>query len=564
MKFNIVLFCLFTMGFVNISLSQSLSSVIHLPNSQTSEVRAVRMDDNHNVYVAGSFDGTLQLGNSNMTAVGQKDGFLAKFDSQGTCVWSQNIGTSNTDKLNDLVLDENGNVYVCGYFNANSPNDNDKYLPVLSSTGDTSKVIKFDSNGNQIWSISFTGGNSNTVSLSYKNNEIVVVGYFSGSVNFGATPSGNPVSSAINGFIGKISSSGNISWIKLIGSTGSTCYATDVVIDSNNNIYINGSYSGTGYFNPNSTSFTLGTVGGVDVFHMCLNSSGNFIWANSIGSSTSSTGGAANDRSRGMAVDNQNNIISVGRMAGDMDVNPNSGTYNLLSSDGTGYLLKMNSSGNFIWGRNLRSENYDVTTDALGNIYYTGTIGAGQTDFDLSGGTNILSSLTVNSFLSKINSAGNFLYAYLTSSTNQSDQLRATCISFENNGELCHAGDFIGTAVIDNFVNSPLFSDSGSKDGIVYKFLSGFVTTNMNTFLDENLLWLFPNPNSGNFYISISDLGFSDKVQVIVENPLGQRVFNSIVTENLNVVNSWGGKGLHIVRLIDSNNNMVCRKVLLQ
>ncbi|HOZ86156.1 MAG TPA: T9SS type A sorting domain-containing protein [Bacteroidia bacterium] len=111
-----------------------------------------------------------------------------------------------------------------------------------------------------------------------------------------------------------------------------------------------------------------------------------------------------------MALDVMDNIYLTGVYGQAADFDPGPGIFMLGS--GSSYILKLNSSGNFVWAKNMGGSVNATKLDALGNIYSTGFF-MGIADFDPGPGTYTLSSnLGINDiFVSKLDSAGNFLWA---------------------------------------------------------------------------------------------------------------------------------------------------------
>ncbi|HMP08624.1 MAG TPA: SBBP repeat-containing protein, partial [Lacipirellulaceae bacterium] len=104
--------------------------------------RAVATDLLGNAYVAGQTDGVLNGAN-----LGSRDGFVRKYDEQGTLIWSQHVGTPLFDVALGVTVDLHGNVFAVG-----SSTAGDGPLP----TGDQSAFVsKLDSDGNVQWLRSF-------------------------------------------------------------------------------------------------------------------------------------------------------------------------------------------------------------------------------------------------------------------------------------------------------------------------------------------------------------------------------------------------------------------------
>src|SRR5690606_3881992 len=116
-------------------------------------------------------------------------------------------------------------------------------------------------------------------------------------------------------------------------------------------------------------TYNLTTMGEEDIFISKLDSAGNFIWAKRIG-------GAFLDYSRSIAVDGSGNVYTTGGFIGTVDFDPGVGTYNLTSAGigdifGDIFIIKLDSSGNFIWAKRLGGNSSDigisVTVDVSGN-----------------------------------------------------------------------------------------------------------------------------------------------------------------------------------------------------
>ena len=78
---------------------------------ETDQVWGMTTDTNGNVYLAGETGGPLQ-GN---LAVGGPDVFFSKFSSGGTELWTQQVGTPDTDLAAGIALDASGGIYIAGW-----------------------------------------------------------------------------------------------------------------------------------------------------------------------------------------------------------------------------------------------------------------------------------------------------------------------------------------------------------------------------------------------------------------------------------------------------------------
>ena len=135
----------------------------------------------------------------------------------------------------------------------------------------------------------------------------------------------------------------------------------------------------------------------------------DFVWAQQIG-------GAATDEALAVAVDSSGNVYTVGGFAGVADVDPGPGVVNFTALAPRDILVsKLDSAGNFVWGRQMGgvegSEGTGIAVDDSGNVYTTGLF-LGTADFDPGAGvSNLTAAGGFDIFVSKLDSAGNFVWA---------------------------------------------------------------------------------------------------------------------------------------------------------
>jgi hypothetical protein len=211
-------------------------------------------------------------------------------------------------------------------------------------------------------------------------------------------------------FTTTINSQSTFGWARQIGGTSSSLgYA--ITADAGN-VYSTGSFGGTADFNPGPGAYGMASNGNVDIYISKLDAAGNFVWAKQFGSINSDIG-------RGIAVDASGNVITIGTFRGSVDFDPGAGTFSLSSTsqfDSDVFISKLDAAGNFVWAKRIGSASTDdegrgVSVDASGNVYITGSF-QGTTDFDPGAGVfNLTSAGNYDIFITKLNSAGNLVWA---------------------------------------------------------------------------------------------------------------------------------------------------------
>lgn len=198
-------------------------------------------------------------------------------------------------------------------------------------------------------------------------------------------------------------------WGKQIGGS-SNDEGYSIAVDAWGNVYTTGGFRGTVDFDPGPGTFNLSSPGnGWNIFISKLDGNGNFIWAKNIG-------GSFNDVGNCIKLDSLANIYITGYFNNTVDFDPGSGTSNMVSAGLSDiFVCKLDSGGNFILAKQLSGTNNEfglsIAVDNSGNIYTTGELW-GPVDFDPGSGTYTLTPAGLNDiFISKLDTAGNFIYA---------------------------------------------------------------------------------------------------------------------------------------------------------
>jgi len=255
----------------------------------------------------------------------------------------------------------------------------------------------------------------------------------------------------------------NFDWAKSVGGT-SDDYGNSVVTDKYGHVYVTGGFRDTVDFDPGSGVFKLISKGYDDMFIMKLNSAGNFVWAKQI------AGDYLNEIGYSITLDTLCNVYVTGVFSDTVDFNPGVGTFTLSSSNGEGFILKLDSLGNFIWTKQLPDNASSIALDPAGNIYTTGTF-FGPGDFDPGPGTFTMNTVASSPdvFVCKLNPSGNFVWAR-SMGGNAADAPRS--IDVDASGNVYTTGYFQNTADFDPGVGFFNLNVSGGSYGAFISKLS--------------------------------------------------------------------------------------------
>ena len=417
--------------------------------------------------------------------------------------------------------------------------------PFLSPNDQLIRGIKVSNSGN----VYIIGDFKNTLDFDLSNS------------NFFLTP--NITNSC---FLAKYTSSGNFIWAKeiiaetVVAPGGGKQDVNDFVIDSNENIYITGSYMGTVDFDPNASSYTLcatnsnnarenqfvytakynsngnlvwvkdlkravlssGQLGefgfGISIAldgndniyvgarcnnlpYFCkYNSSGTKLWQDSLVSSTNSNN--ANELT-GFFVNSSGEVFVGGILRNDIDMDPGVGV-SILTAQGAIFFGKYSTNGTFMWGKKLNAFGNinSITTDVGGNIYTCGF------------GVNA----NYQNLITKWDNSGNLQWNNYFGTSNPYSHHGCSDISISCNNEIITTGFMSGNANFD-----PLGGTyTCAPDPILSPFAQNFVFIASYSPTNGSILWAKciggslnpPNNLNSNAFVNLSN-SFVDNVGCI-------------------------------------------------
>ncbi len=230
-------------------------------DSEAQLCRSVTVDSTNNVIITGCFEGTVDFGGGPLTSAGGYTGgdiFLAKFDLNGTHIWSKCFGDSVDQRSNCVTVDSTNNVIIAGQFGGTI----DFGGGPLSAAGHYDIfLVKFDPNGGHIWSNKFgEEGYQNCKSVAVdSSNQVIITGAFHGTIDFGGGPLTSPDNFDI--FLVKFDPDSNHIWSNRFGNFPDQ-FAYNVAVDSTGNVILTGCFYGFVNFGGEP----LTSEGGDDIF----------------------------------------------------------------------------------------------------------------------------------------------------------------------------------------------------------------------------------------------------------------------------------------------------------
>ncbi|MDD3633052.1 MAG: SBBP repeat-containing protein [Candidatus Cloacimonetes bacterium] len=306
-------------------------------------------------------------------------------------------------------------------------------------------------------------------------------------------------------------------WAKQAGGTSGD-FGQSIAIDSSGNSYVTGYFYGTASFG----TTTLESSGYADIFVTKLDSSGNWLWAQKAGGTTS------NDSGCSITIDSSGNSYVTGYFYETASF----GDTNLTGDGGDDiFVAKLGSNGNWLWAQRAGGTGWDIgygiATDSSGNSYVTGcfygTASFGNITLTSGGGNDI--------FVAKLDSDGNWIWAQKAGGT---DSDFGYDIAIDSSGNSYVTGYFAGTA---SFGDTNLTS-GGGNDIFIAK-------------LDSNGNWPWAQRAGGIYW----DQGYSIAIDFSGNSYVTGFFYGTSSFGNITLT-SGGGNDIFVAKL-DSDGNWI-------
>jgi hypothetical protein len=557
--------------------------------------------DGSNVYIGGEIEGygeTIVFDNTTttLTCVGDNDVFIAKYDLNGVLLWARSAGGYKSDKALGITVDNNGNVYACGYFKDTASFNG----TVIMGSGDRDIfVAKYNSNGDFQW-VRHAGSPGRDEAKSIVCDalgNVYITGMHSDGTNFGSTTLASP-NGYVNLFLAKYAPDGSLVYAKTAGSDYDDV-GWSLTMDAAGKIYIAGEYNAYALFD----AIPLTTSGQAEIFVTCYDASGNAQWA-------STAGGALIDRARGIGTDGNNLYIT-----GQFSMSATFGSYTVTGVDSSEiFMAKLNNLGTFEWAiavggppDSLELLSYEsgnaICADAQGDVYATGALLTGgvfgnisfnpysRTDafitkitqgadvtapmvaiyspvdnsVDVANNANLV--LTFNEPVQK--GTGNIIVKEGGTITQTIDVAGAS-VSIANNVVTIDAADFTANAAVNVEMATGVFKDmannnyTGIADATTWNFTVTTTTGIKNSPSDESIV-IYPNPSIGTFTVKVNDRA-ADNIRITITDCIGQVVYKKLYKSaaELNIDLSAEKKGVYFIEINADNRSIARKKIMVQ
>ena len=445
--------------------------------------QAEAITDGTNIYLVGSYGGTLYLPGDTLYSNGNNDIFISKFDASGNLIWAKTLGGNYLQPNNHEdargVFDPTCNcIYVAGNFKNTANFGNGITLTSLGSETDNF-LARMDTSGNFVWA-RWMGGKGKERNPKINVNptgRIYLITQTEDSAHFGNffIPPG--------GGIVQYDSLGNCLSAEIKFTAPITGNTNGVFLDfMGTDLIIYGLYRSTPF---QLDTVTLITQGNYDGFIARADSNGNVKWINTYGN-------AGVDYIQSITIDNQNNIYATGGFKDSINL----GGINLYNNGIDILFAKFDGNGNTIWAKQAfatgaSSFGNNINGDVDGNCYVVGNF-AGDITLD---GFHISTANSNDMFLTRFSNNGDFL------GVRHFGQAGGFNSVVDNAGSVYNAGVFYNTIAIGSTSMTALLG----QDIYLAKIDAITGIGGGEGRMANNQLLIYANPNQGKCNITVPD-----------------------------------------------------------
>lgn len=466
--------------------------------------------DGDNQYATGCFAGNILGPGPIASSSGKEDIFLMKINKNGQRSWLKTGGGSLAvaDVGRCVVYDKKGFLFVTGSVSGMSNFDkstsygfglNDIFLAKYDTTGKILWVKNFGGGGNDEGSSLDIDSEGNLIMIGYYSDKTATFGPFSVK-SFG----GKDV------FISKLTSEGEVIWVRRAGNAMMGDEAISVKVDPNDNILVVGG-AGNCYFEGQYTSDDIRFIsyGLDDAFLAKYDKDGIPLFVNRYG-------GRSSDKAFRVDCDNEGNIYVGGTFKDTVTFyNEVLGT---IGSRDEIFVLKTDPEGNILWAKSAGGSDHDYLNDMYvsenGEVFICGYLTSPTGSFM---GVNFQINGTFDAYVSKINSEGNLKWFKKMKGSSWS---MATALSSNISNDVFTGFGYASSASVD------LVKLAQSSNGVALLKIqdNDIVTSNVDKQVEYSIFYSsefnsIQNPDGAELKISMYDI-------------LGRKIFENDFTSS--------------------------------
>ncbi|RMG22492.1 MAG: hypothetical protein D6730_16345, partial [Bacteroidetes bacterium] len=451
-------------------------------NGGTLTPRDIAADPFGNTYLMGDFGGQVQVGDFQLEDFNKVSDIgplvLLKYSPQGNVIWAKPFSAKGSSRGYGVATDPQGRAYICGsYDQTNSftlldlgngvqlegnPSES-VFVAMLDSAGNTqwaSRILATDEPGTQYIRpkdiVADAGGN------------VYITGKMLAPVNANGQVFNQNNPGKDQAFVAKFDASGSLLWFRQTETVNQNGFAggENLVLTSNGGVVVSGTYEQSVRWG--ADTLPLIANGGINLFIVSFGPDGALNWWQ-----MAASGGSGNQQPHELGIDQQGNIYTTLRAAGQISLKDSSFFFEIDR-----YLLKFNANGQRVFVRPLYKKStsfsagidvHSLYTRPDGQTFLTGTYGFQPPVF----GSDTLpidpAGFNPRNYLAVYDANGHMLggSSLFEEHLSQFYEIKSNTLIQRPDGHLQLTGTFEGQVV---FLGDSLDSQGGQDQGFLLSF----------------------------------------------------------------------------------------------
>ncbi len=522
-------------------------------------IKGIDTDNDGNIYIGGSIQNngtTFELdfdpgvGQSVITNDEFGTSFIAKYTSIGDFLFVKSMPSGsggNQNRLIDLKLDSQDNIWITGDMNGVTDFDADEGEFIVDENGKYIFLGKYDTNGNFIFVRTMTGPGTKfcrEIAIDAFDN-VYITGEFRDSLYFGTSSEEFTLFSQTNSepFLTKYSNAGELIFAFDLDSDPTVNNANSprtIATDQLGYVYISGYLRRSCDFDPSANEFIVSPQNDYEVFIAKYDEQGNFIYA-------FITAGSTFSFALDMDVNNQGELAVTGLFRTIADFDPGANDTQTAGLSGNTMFIGKYSPCYY---------SSDEVAICEGDIYEASTRNLSESGiYQVSylSATGCDSIVTIDLTVNDLPNNGVFMDGDLAFVCEQSGA--------EYQWYDCETNDAISGATNQSFLPSGagIYSVEITLNGC--SVISDCMSTDIlsiNSNSDSDIS-IYPNPAKSNVFVRCE---VGNKIDLL--NLQGQLMYSQSAQSSLTELNDLPKPGVYFVRIGDSKNGFKIRKLILQ
>jgi len=330
-------------------------------------------------FLAGTFTGSVDFdpsSNRDVRTANDSDGFITKFNADGSYAWTATFTGRGQIALNSLALAPSGNIVIAGFYSDTVDFDpgtaSDLHFTATADQNDA-YVVELAPNGTLVWARTFSGNPgafATGVGVAVDGaGAVYASGSFLGDVDFDPG-AGTKLLSALwsSGFVVKLTAAGNFAWANMFDNGACEAQLVSVAVAQDGNVWATGTAAaGVGCTIPPVPPPSLNDPQ-FDLLLVRLSPAGDTL-------SVRTFGNLRNDYGVALAASADGAMYLGGNGSGEIVFDPGPPPVRrwLAVNGAANFVLKLSASGAPVWVRALNGPNLDsIAATADGGVLAAG------------------------------------------------------------------------------------------------------------------------------------------------------------------------------------------------